>query len=151
MSTYKIKQVCEENWRSVSELTVHPTQVEFIETNTESLLEAAYDTRYNWTPYGLYWNETLIGFAMIGAYNAREKYIWLDRFMIDQKHQRQGHSKPLLNELKLFIKDNWETEIIILSVHQLNEQASKAYEQVGFHFNGMTESDAEGRLMEYYY
>lgn len=151
MSTYQIKQVTEENWRAVSELTVHPRQVHFIETNIESLLEAAYDTKYNWTPYGLYLQETLIGFAMIGAYDAREKYIWLDRFMIDQKHQGQGHSKPLLNALKLFIKENWKTDIIILSVHPLNEKASKIYEQVGFHFNDRLESDEEERLMEYYY
>lgn len=151
MSKYRMIKVTEKNWQAVSELKVHTKQVDFIETNAESLLEAAYDTKYDWSPYGLYHMDTLIGFAMLGAYNAQEKYIWLDRFMIDKKYQGQGHSKPLLNELKLFIKDNWETEIILLSVKPFNNQARKIYQQVGFHLNGLKDADDEEHLMEYYF
>ncbi|GAA4071374.1 GNAT family N-acetyltransferase [Amphibacillus indicireducens] len=100
-------------------------------------------------PYALYSDETLIGFAMIGAYNAEEKYIWLDRFMIDEIFQGKGHSKPLLNKLLMMIKEKWNPDIIVLSIDPTNEKALYLYEKIGFRINGMIDPNNGEKLMEY--
>lgn len=80
---------------------------------------------------------------MIGAFRPDERYIWLDRFMIDEKFQGLGHSKPLLERLLHFIKDNWTVDEIILSLEADNTVALNIYEQMGFQLNGITDSNGE--------
>lgn len=90
----------------------------------------------------------MIGFAMIGAFRPEERYIWLDRFMIDVNYQGFGHSKPLLEKLLYFMKDNWPVDEIILSLEVDNTVAMNIYKQLGFQLNGMTDSNGE-KLMVY--
>ena len=73
MTKYQIKIVDEINWRDVCALKVAPSQLKYIDANSTSLLEAAYDTKFNWSPYALYFKETMIGFAMIGAFRPEER------------------------------------------------------------------------------
>lgn len=148
MTKYQIKIVNETNWCNVCALKVAPSQLEYIDANSTSLLEAAYDTKFNWSPYALYFEETMIGFAMIGAFRPEERYIWLDRFMIDMNYQGLGHSKPLLEKLLHFIKDNWPVDEIVLSLEADNTVAMNIYKQLGFQLNGMTDSNGE-KLMVY--
>lgn len=62
-----IKDVDESNWRDIVALSVSKDQEAFIETNGQSLLEAAYDVSLNWQPLALYDDRQLIGFSMIGV------------------------------------------------------------------------------------
>lgn len=50
---YHLEPITQNNWRKIIQLAVAPSQAELIEDNTESLLEAAYDSSYNWTPIAL--------------------------------------------------------------------------------------------------
>ena len=148
MTVYQIKKVNETNWRDICALKVASSQTEYIESNATSLLEAAYDEKFDWSPYALYFGETMIGFAMIGAFRHEERYIWLDRFMIDTNYQGLGYSKPLLKQLLHFIKDHWSVDEIVLSLEANNTVAMTIYKQIGFHLNGMTDSNGE-KLMVY--
>lgn len=149
MNNYDIKPVEEHNWREVTKLKVSSAQTNYIESNDQSLLEAAYDKRHDWMPHALYYDEIMIGFAMIGAYNVEEKYIWLDRFMIDEHFQGKGHSKPLLHKLLLMIKKKWNPDTIVLSIDSTNENAYYLYEKIGFHINGIIDPNNGEKLMEY--
>jgi|SRR5690625_1566589 len=149
MDYYRIINVGESNWREVCDLKVHTEQESFIETNIESLVEAAYDKKHRWAPFALYFKEELIGFAMIGAYNEIDKYIWLDRFMVDIKFQGKGHSKPLLKKLIHFIEEKWTVTDIVLSIEPTNTKAIEIYKQIGFKFNGMIDPNNKEKLMEY--
>ena len=86
--TVRIEEVSQSTWRTIAALKVSESQRTFIEDNTTSLLEAAYDTSLHWVPLALYKEETIVGFAMVGAYNEQEQSIWLDRLMIDQHWQK---------------------------------------------------------------
>ncbi|MGX7024218.1 GNAT family N-acetyltransferase [Vagococcus hydrophili] len=128
----QLKKINQENWRHVANLSVSPDQLDFIETNKESLLEAAFDTKYNWLPLALYDEQQLVGFSMIGDYNANTKSIWLDRLMIDQHFQGQRYGKRFLQLILDFIKESWKIETIILSAHEENESIFSFYESFGF-------------------
>lgn len=127
-----ILPVTQENWRHVSQLTVAKDQEHFIEPNATSLLEAAYDKFYSWQPFALMTDEKTVGFAMIGAYDQMQKYIWLDRFMIDQSFQGQGYGRHFLEKLLDFIQFTWDLEKVVLSTHLQNKAAISFYLRNGF-------------------
>ncbi|MCV9900583.1 hypothetical protein OKS35_10600 [Exiguobacterium sp. N5] len=71
------------NREAVIGLTVDEKHSRFIETNAESLQEMTEDTKYDWQSFAFYEGERPVGFMMVGAENETERYVWLDRFMID--------------------------------------------------------------------
>lgn len=144
-----ILPVTQENWRQVIKLQVSKKQKHFIESNEVSLLEAAYDKIYAWQPFALRVDEVIVGFAMIGAYDQVQKYIWLDRFMIDQSFQGQGYGRHFLEKLLVFIKLTWSVEMVVLSTHQQNKAAISFYEQNGF-VNTTRLDEENGELMMTY-
>jgi len=127
-----LKPVSQKNWRLVTGLTVANDQTNFIESNKDSLLEAAFDKSLNWIPLALYDDENIIGFSMVGAFNEHQKYIWLDRFMIDKNFQNRGYGKLFLNKIISYISRKWDVNKIILSVHKDNEYVLHFYKKTGF-------------------
>ncbi|MCC5894528.1 MAG: GNAT family N-acetyltransferase [Alkalibacterium sp.] len=127
-----LKRVDETNWREVIQLEVDNTQKSFIESNSQSLLEAAYDGSLRWHPFAAYSQEECIGFVMIGAYDPEEKWIWLDRVMLAKKFQGKGLGTELLDEVVRLITNQWDAKEIILSVTPDNEDAIGFYTAYGF-------------------
>ena len=55
----------------------------------------AYVYSDNVYPFGIYDDETLVGFIMMGFYEARKQYtLW--KFMIDKKYQNKGFGRKAL-------------------------------------------------------
>ena len=130
---YQLKPITKENWRAAAALEVAPHQKGLIEENTQSLLEAAYDSTLDWTPIGLYVDNKLVGFAMIGAENKNDHSIWFDRFMVDQNHQRKGYRHAIFRTVLNYLKDHYrQVNTVYLSVHEKNEKAFPFYESFGF-------------------
>ncbi|WP_265455706.1 GNAT family N-acetyltransferase [Enterococcus sp. HY326] len=127
-----LKEITEENWREVANLSVTTDQKNYIETNKDSLLEAVFDKSLNWLPLALQDGEIIVGFAMVGAFDEKTKSIWLDRLMIDRKFQHQGYGKRFLKELVDYLQQNWIITQIFLSVHQENKKIFQFYEAAGF-------------------
>lgn len=129
---YLIKDVNEENWREVAALQVAPGQGSLIETNAESLLEAAYDRSFAWRPLALYRGNDLVGFAMIGAQDKKAQTLWLDRLMIAQAFQHQGLGRIFLQKLIAYIREHYQVTGIYLSLHEENTPAAALYLSEGF-------------------
>ena len=127
-----LTKITTDNWRLVANLSVHNSQETFIEPNSISLLEAAFDQQLNWLPLAIYDDEQVIGFTMLGAFNQADQSIWLDRFMIDQHFQGQGYGKKAFSLILNFIKSNWEVKTVILSAHEENKEIFAFYESFGF-------------------
>lgn len=132
MEGLNIRPVTKDNWRAIVELKPLTDQEKYITSNAESLLESFYETRYNWSVFGLFKEEYPIGFAMIGAFNAEKEYIWLDRFMIDGQFQGKGYGKKFLQLIVDYIQLKWQVKDIVLSIVKENNQAKKLYETIGF-------------------
>ncbi|WP_251127610.1 GNAT family N-acetyltransferase [Exiguobacterium sp. s154] len=106
------------NREAVIALKVDEKQSRFIETNAESLREMIEDRKYNWQSFAFYEGERPIGFMMVGAENQSERYVWLDRFMIDQNEQGKGIGTKCLRMAVEFIQTQYDVDDIILSLHQ---------------------------------
>ena len=132
------------NREAVIALTVDEKQSRFIETNAESLREMIEDTKYNWQSFAFYEGERAVGFMMVGAENQSERYVWLDRFMIDQYEQGKGVGTKCLRMAVEFIQTLYDVDDIILSLHQENEAAKRFYAKNGFVDSGLIdESNGE--------
>lgn len=125
------------NRDAVIALTVDEKQSRFIETNAESLQEMDKDIKFNWKSYAFYEGEQSVGFMMVGAENQTERYVWLDRFMIDRKKQGKGVGTKCLRMAVEFIQTQYDVDDIILSLHQENEAAKRFYAKNGFVDSGL--------------
>ncbi|ERL66708.1 GNAT family N-acetyltransferase [Schleiferilactobacillus shenzhenensis] len=128
----RIVPVTEDNFWPVVHLHVAADQQDFIESNALSLAEAGFITSLAWHPYALIHADRAVGFAMIGAFNAAERYIWLDRLMIDQRYQHQGLGGAFLTQLQAFILERWPVDDIVLSYEPENTAAARFYRNHGF-------------------
>lgn len=127
-----IQIIDDTNREAVIGLTVATEQSRFIETNAESLREMEVDVKYAWTCYALFLNERPVGFMMIGAENKVDRYVWLDRFMIDVHEQGQGLGSRFLQLALVWIQDRFDVDDIVLSLHPKNELAKHFYQRGGF-------------------
>ncbi|MCT4786205.1 GNAT family N-acetyltransferase [Exiguobacterium aestuarii] len=144
VNEFTIQSIDAVNRQAVIALTVDEKQSRFIETNSESLQEMVEDTKYNWKSYAFYEDERPVGFMMIGAENQTERYVWLDRFMMDQNEQGKGVGTKCLRIAVEFIQTEYDVDDIILSLHPENEAAKRFYAKNGFVDSGLIdESNGE--------
>lgn len=145
----RIQPVDSSNWRQIIALQVADNQQQFIERNEISLLESVYDTKHNWKCYGLFKSETAVGFVMIGAENKEDRYIWLDRFMIDTEFQGGGLGAAFLRLIIDFIADHHEVDEIVLSIIKENSSAKAFYEWNGFVNTGIVDEEFDEEIFAY--
>lgn len=135
--TLTIQLIDDTNREDVVALTVASDQAHFIETNAESLREMETDVKHAWQCYALCRNEHPVGFMMIGAENKAERYIWIDRFMIDQSEQGKGIGSTFLKLAIQWVQERFDVDDIVLSLHPTNEPAKRFYAKGGFVDSGL--------------
>ncbi|NMH72464.1 GNAT family N-acetyltransferase [Bacillus sp. RO2] len=149
MELLKIQTVNSSNWRQIISLQVAGNQQRFIEKNEISLLESVYDTKHDWKCYGLFENKTPVGFVMIGVENKEDRYIWLDRFMMDAKFQGRGLGTAFLLLIIEFIANQHEVDEIVLSIIKENSFAKAFYVQHGFDNTGLVDEEFDEEIFVY--
>lgn len=89
-STLTYREITEDNWRAVANLSLKPGQTGNLAPNVWSLCEAAY-SEDAWVR-AIYADETLVGMLMMAIWDPDEAYyIW--RFMIDGRYQGLGYGQ----------------------------------------------------------
>lgn len=136
----RIEPVSFHNQRAVLALETAPGQEGFIESPRECLEEAA--AIPNWKPVALCVGSTVVGFAMYGAFPQYGNRLWLDRLLIDRKHQGKGYGSQALTMLVAKLAAEYDQKEIYLSIYEENELAQGMYERHGFRFTG--ELDLKG-------
>ncbi|OAN15279.1 GNAT family N-acetyltransferase [Exiguobacterium undae] len=149
IKTLSIQPINAGNRQAVLALEVAPTQRDFIESNQQSLQEARQDLVHNWSCLALCEADRPIGFMMIGAANEQERYIWLDRFMVDRRFQGKGYGKLFLKQAIQYITKQYDVDEIVLSVHPKNRSACLFYEKNGFQ-NTQQIDEANGEVIFVY-
>ncbi|KAH8703795.1 GCN5 N-acetyltransferase [Talaromyces proteolyticus] len=92
-SKLTFREVTEDNWRAVANLTVKEGQIGNLASNVWSLCEAAY-SEDAWVR-AIYADETLVGMLMMAIWDPDEAYyIW--RFMIDGRYQSLGYGRRIV-------------------------------------------------------
>ena len=138
-------------------LEVTEPQEEFVASNRISLVQA-YSVRDSETkafPFGIYDDDTPVGFLMIGFNEAAtydddeeppkalERNYSLWRLMIDRKYQKRGFGIEAIRLALAFIR-TWpcgQAEYCALSYEPENEVAKKLYASFGFVENGEMDDD----------
>ena len=143
----KLKPVTKENLDDVLALRVAETQEGFVSSNAESLAQAYVYSETAW-PFAVYDDETLVGFIMMGYYEAKHYYtLW--KFMIDQRYQNKGYGRKALELGLAFVKEKFHPEEIYTGVAPGNRVAKGLYESVGFKDTGLLEFGMEEMCKKY--
>ena len=142
------KEITNDNVIDICQLSVFENQSHFVAPNSISLAEAYASRNENIfaAPFGIYDNDTLIGFIMIG-YDALDDpeepeiakgnyLLW--RLMLDKRFQGKGYAKPVLNKTLQYIKTfpAGKAEYVWLSYEKENTHAKEIYSRFGFEENG---------------
>ncbi len=129
------------NKKQAEMLCVAQNQKNTIESVSESIAEAEKYTC--WNPMLLKKDDEAIGFAMYGVWVDTNKppRMWLDRFFIDQRYQKKGYAKQILPWILEQISVVYDE--VYLSVYENNTVAIALYKQLGFCFNGETDTKGE--------
>ena len=142
-----LKPVTKDNLDDVLALKVAETQKSFVSTNAESLAQAYVYSETAW-PFAVYDDETLVGFIMMGYYEAKHYYtLW--KFMIDQRYQNKGYGRKALELGLAFIREKFHPEEIYTGVAPGNSVAKGLYESVGFVDTGLLEFGMEEMCKKY--
>ncbi|OWA37792.1 spermidine acetyltransferase [Saccharibacillus sp. O16] len=139
----EIKRVSSANLQAVLDLRVAPNQSSYIESTARCLEDARECSFY--VPAALYAEGELVGFAMYGFFpgEAQEGRVWLDRFLIDARHQGRGLGRIMLAALLDLLRENYGLSDIYLSLYDTNKAALSLYRKFGFVFNGETDINGE--------
>ncbi|MEJ8307174.1 GNAT family N-acetyltransferase [Saccharibacillus sacchari] len=139
----EIKKISPENVQAVLDLRVAPDQTSYIESTAQCLEEAQECSFY--VPVALYAENELVGFAMYGFFPGEDESgrVWLDRFLIDRRHQGRGLGRIMLSSLLDLLYEQFGPCDIYLSLYEDNQGALRLYEKFGFRFNGELDMNGE--------
>ena len=150
----RLERVNGKNVWDILKLTVEEDQKNFVADNDISIIEAytAITANGHAFPFGIYENETPVGFLMIGfdidddwedaPSIAKGNYnLW--RLMIDKACQRRGFGKEAVQLALDFIRSFpcGKAEYCWLSYEPENEAARRLYRSFGFSETGETDGD----------
>ena len=150
----RLEQVNGKNVWDILKLTVEENQKNFVANNDISIIEAYTAITANGYafPFGIYENETPVGFLMIGfdiddywddaPSIAKGNYnLW--RLMIDKAYQRKGYGKEAVQLALDFIKSFpcGKAEYCWLSYEPENEAARQLYRSFGFSETGEVDGE----------
>lgn len=150
----ELRPVNYQNVWELLKLSVKDNQQHFVATNTESIIEAyiAITSGGHAFPFGLYDQDTPVGFLMVG-YGTDEGWtdaptiamnnynVW--RLMIDANKQNCGYGKQAMELALQFIRTFpcGNAEYCYLSYDPENEHAKHLYASFGFKETGEMDGD----------
>lgn len=136
-----LRKITEENFIDAFNLKLAPEQERFVSHPIRSLAQA-YVYREQCQPFGIYEDDTMVGYVMvIYDYDIPEYDIW--HMMIDESKQRRGYGGAALDQVLDYIKakpfgsSNWVT----LTCNRDNIQALNLYKSRGFTETGTVDED----------
>lgn len=137
--TINLQPITKANWRAVYKLTKTLTdqQRRFVADNSYSMLEALYEPDMC-TAYGVYADETPVGFLMTG-YDHEAREHWIDRIMIGGEHQGKGYGRAAMSLALDLFRAKPDCDAVHISFVPENHTARRLYESFGFQDTGLIE------------
>ncbi len=128
----ELRMIDENNFLDCFNLKLADGQDAFVSHPIRSLAQA-YVYRNQCTPFGIYQDNTMVGYVMvIYDYDVPEYNIW--HMMIDEKHQGKGYGKEALRKCLDYIsaKPFGISNLVALTCSEPNTRAIHLYESLGF-------------------
>ena len=138
--TPTIRPVGKDNWNELIRLKVSDSQKNFVASNLYSIAEAQFgydekDGKGHWAfyPFGIYENDTPVGFLMYGInYDYPETQGLIVRLMVDENQQGKGYGKFGMEKVLEIFRADAKIENAIITYAPENEGARKLYASFGF-------------------
>lgn len=133
----ELRPVTQDNWNTLIKLKVSEDQKNFVASNLYSIAEAQFgfddERHWNLTPYGVYADDTPVGFAMTGLNYGHSVFQGLViRLMVDEKFQGKGYGRAAMEALITGFKADEAVKNVCISYEPHNEVARKLYASLGF-------------------
>ena len=144
MSNIQLKRIDETNFVDAFNLKLGQGQNQFVSDPVRSLAQA-YVYYKQCTPFGIYLDNSMIGYVMVlYDYDLEEYDIW--HLMIDEKYQHKGYGKIAMEKCLEYIstKPYGSSNKVALTCSVRNITAINLYKNLGFIETGaMDEDDIE--------
>ena len=127
-----LEKITEENFVQAFDLQLAPGQEVFVSHPVRSLAQA-YVYRAQCQPFGIYDDDTMVGYVMvIYDYDIPEYDIW--HMMIDKSRQGRGYGSAALDRVLEYIKTKpfGPSDRAALTCHKENTHAIGLYKSKGF-------------------
>lgn len=136
-----LRKITEENFVDAFNLKLGKNQVKFVSHPIRSLAQA-YVYRDQCQPFGIYEDDTMVGYVMvIYDYDIPEYDIW--HMMIDEHCQGKGFGSAALDKVLEYIKTKpfGGSDRVTLTCNKENEIAMSLYARKGFIATGNEDED----------
>lgn len=143
MTEITLRKIDATNYTDAMKLKVHDSQKDFIASNEKSLIQSAYGSPDISTPYGIYDDETMVGFLLVLFNEDTPDTYWVWRLMVDANHQKKGYGKAAMQKLIADTKAEGKYKFLRLYFVPTNENAQKFYAGLGFIEEGLNEEWGE--------
>ena len=138
-----LRPLTESNRQAVEALRVSPSQERFVSGVAESLREAAEHPEARALHWGVYSDDTPVGFVMIadevGSPDYMPHYLW--KLLIDERYQRQGFGTATLDLIVEYFRGRPGVEVLNTSAGEGDGSPIKFYERYGFERTGDLSDD----------
>lgn len=141
MNKIRLVKINESNFVQAFDLRLEKSQEPFVSYPIRSLAQA-YVYYDQCTPFGIFHDDTMVGYVMvIYDYDLEEYNIW--HMMIDVEHQNKGFGESALRECLAYIKTKpfGKSNKVVLTCNKDNIVALHLYHKFGFRATG--EEDGE--------
>ena len=136
-----LEKITEENFIDAFNLKLAPGQEKFVSHPIRSLAQA-YIYRDQCQPFGIYDDDTMVGYVMvIYDYDGPEYDIW--HMMVDEAQQGKGYGGKAFGLVLDYIRTKpfGDCGRVVLTCHKENEVALRLYRNMGFTPTGVMDED----------
>lgn len=126
----ELREITKDDYEECLKLTVADNQKNFVSSTVLSLAQAwvYYDTAF---PFAIYADDTMVGFIMLGYYEAKNQYtLW--KFMIDERYQNRGYGRTALKLGMQYLVDRFQVKEVYTAYESSNRIARNLYASFGF-------------------
>lgn len=133
----EIRPVTKDNWETLIALKVRDDQKNFVASNLYSIAEAQFgedfEGHWDFFPYGIYNEESPVGFLMYGFNFEHPMYqAFIIRLMVDEKFQGRGYGRFGMEKMLEVFRADARVHAVGISYEPENETARKLYASLGF-------------------
>ncbi len=130
----ELREITKENYEECLNLNIAENQEDYVSSTVHSLAQAwvYYDTAF---PFAVYVNNTMVGFIMLGYYEAGGYYtLW--KLLIDEKYQNKGYGKRAVRLGIDYLVNRFKVKEVYTAYYATNRIARNLYASIGFRETG---------------
>ncbi len=129
--------ISKENEIECISLKPRADQLSLVASNADSLIHATKEITSK--PYGIYAEDSMVGFILFDNEVYSDGYYWILRFMIDERFQGKGYGKSAIQQVITKLKNRNDCKEIRVSHVSHNIVANSIYKSCGFQETGEVE------------